>query len=256
MKERKILIVDDEAPIRTLLQTALSRAGYTVRAATGAEQALEILAQEQIPVMFIDLGLETMTGFELCETIREDSPDAVIYALSGHAGLFDRHDFEEAGFNGYDAKPIVLENVFKYAADAFEWLDQQDRRKSTAKVIKRILLIDDDNHFRTMLRIMLEQEGYTVTEASSGEEGCRLYSEQTSDLVITDMVMGGISGLDTALAIKEKSPEAKFIVVSGGDWYGADAEFEMSRSLGAMTLKKPFAHKDLLQAITHLQKQI
>jgi len=100
---------------------------------------------------------------------------------------------------------------------------------------------------------MLENEGYSVTEASSGEEGYRLYSEQVVDLVITDIVMGGINGIETALEIKGKYPDARFIVISGNTWYGAATEFEMANVLGALTLKKPFERKAILQAIKQLQ---
>ena len=69
MSERKILVVDDEASIREMLEMALSKAGYLVRLATGAEEALGILRKEYIPVMFIDVGLEKMNGFELCVNV-------------------------------------------------------------------------------------------------------------------------------------------------------------------------------------------
>jgi len=252
MNSRKILVVEDEAAVRDLFKMALNRVGCTVSTATCAEEALAVLAQDQIPVIFIDLGLETMDGFELCERIRKDNQNAVIYAISGHAGLFDPSDFKEAGFDGYDAKPINLQNLYKIVTDSFERIDQL-AKSSTAKVIKRILIIDDDDQFRKMLRFMLENEGYSVTEASSGEEGYRLYSEQIVDLVITDIVMGGINGIETALEIKKNYPDARFIVISGGNWYGADAEFEMANVLGALTLKKPFERKAILQAIEQLQ---
>jgi YesN/AraC family two-component response regulator len=80
-------------------------------------------------------------------------------------------------------------------------------------------------------------------EASSGEEGCIRYFEQPVDLIITDIVMGGKNGIETALDIKETNPEAKFILVSGCSWHWIDAEFEMAHALGAQTLKKPFERK-------------
>jgi len=249
---RKILVVDDEAPIRDTIKMAFNRVGYKVSTAACAEEALELLAKKQFPVIFIDLGLETIDGFELCERIRKDCPDSIIYALSGYAGLFDPSDFKEAGFDGYDSKPINTQNLYKIVTNSFERIDQL-AKSSADKVIKQILIIDDDDRFRKMLRSMLENEGYTVMEASSGEEGCRLYSEQIVDLVITDIVMGGINGIETALEIKEEYPDARFIVISGGNWYGADAEFEMANVLGALTLKKPFERKAILQAIKQLQ---
>jgi|GEM_PF-234297 CheY-like chemotaxis protein len=255
MNSSKILVVDDEAPIRNMLKMALNRVGYKVITATCAEEALDILAQDQIPVIFIDLGLDTMDGFELCERVRKDDSDAMIYALSGHAGLFDPQDFKEAGFDGYEAKPMIIENILEIVKDSFERIELL-AKKSSVKVIKRILVIDDDDQLRKMLRKMLEYEGYAVSEASSGEEGCIRYSEQPADLIITDLVMPGKSGIETAVAIKEDYPDAKFILMSGCDWYGIDAEFEVAKSLGALTIKKPFEKKNMLTAIKQMQNLI
>ncbi len=255
MSNNKILVVDDEASIRNMLKMALNRIGYEVRIAKGAEEALEILEQDQIPVIFIDLGLDTMDGFELCELVRKDDPEAMIYALSGHAGLFDPKDFIDAGFDGYETKPIEIEKLYKIVKESFERIDQL-AKKSTVKVIKQILIIDDDDQLRRMLRRMLEHDGYTVSEASSGEEGCIRYSEQPADLIITDLVMPGKSGIETAMDIKEEYPDAKFIIMSGCDWYGIDAEFEVAKSLGALTIKKPFEKKNMLTAIKQMQNLI
>jgi CheY-like chemotaxis protein len=119
MKERKILIVDDELTVREVLEMAFNRAGYAVRSATCAEEALAILKQESVPLMFIDLGLEKMNGFELCQIIRKSKPDAVIYALTGYAGVFGDREISEAGFDGYFAKPVSVETLYKAAKESF-----------------------------------------------------------------------------------------------------------------------------------------
>ena len=123
MSKRKILVVDDEASIREMLEMALSKAGYLVRLATGAEEALGILRKEYIPVMFIDVGLEKMNGFELCENIRKSNPEAIIYALTGYAGIFGPQEMLEAGFDDYFGKPISLKNIYQAVKESFMKLD-------------------------------------------------------------------------------------------------------------------------------------
>jgi len=168
---------------------------------------------------------------------------------------FCLQDFKEAGFDGYEVKLMIIKNLSKIIKGSFERTELLAKR-SSAKVIKRILIIDDDDQLRKMLRNMLENEGYMVSEASSGEEGCIRFSEQPADLIITDLVMPGKSGIETAVAIKEKYPDAKFILISGCDWYGIDAEFEVAKSLGAITVKKPFERKSILTAINQIQNLI
>jgi DNA-binding response OmpR family regulator len=118
--EKKILIVDDEDTIRELLEKAFCKAGYCVRLATCAKEALEFLRKEYIPVIFVDLGLEKMNGFELCGHIRKASPSSLIYALSGYAELFSSSDIREAGFDDYFTKPVSIDTLYKVAKDSFE----------------------------------------------------------------------------------------------------------------------------------------
>ncbi len=245
MSQKRILVVDDDTQVRELLEQALSKAGYTVRLASSAEEALKIVARENFGVMIIDLGLEPMNGFELCEVIRKKYSDQIIFALSGYAQLFGSHEILEAGFNDYFAKPIELQTLYEAVNESFRKLAEQAAKQP----IERIMIVDDDSQFRRILRQMLEHEGYMVTEAGNGEEGLKRFSKARVDLVITDIIMPGKEGLETMLEIMEMDPRVKFIVVSGSRWYGAEAEFDVARSLGARTLKKPFKLKEILSLI-------
>lgn len=245
---RKILVVDDEPIILNMLDDAFSKVGYSVFLAANANEAFEILKQELIPLMIIDLGLEPMNGFELCENIRKDNPEAVIYALTGYAGLFGSHEILEAGFDDYLAKPISLNDLYQTVKEAFEKLD----KLSETKAIKRILIVDDDDQIRKLLRRMLEHEGYEVIEAADGNEAIELHSAKAFDLIIIDIIMPGKEGIETIIDIKNDDPHAKFIVISGVQWYGSDVEFEIAKTLGAQTLKKPFKREALLEAISRV----
>jgi CheY-like chemotaxis protein len=249
MAERKILVVDDEPIILEMLSDAFGKAGYAVFQSTNAEQAIEILGQETIPVMFIDLGLETMNGFELCEYIRKENPEAIIYALTGYAGLFGPNEIFEAGFDNYFAKPISLQDIYTAVRESFEKLD----RLADKKAIKRILVVDDDDQFRKMLRKVLEQESYEVVEASDGNEAIKRFSETPADLVITDIVMPVKGGIETILEIKKARPDVAFIAVSGDGWHAFEIDFDMAKTLGARTLKKPFKREEILNIIKQLQ---
>lgn len=124
MRDRKILVIDGEHHIREMLKMAFGGAGFSVFSANCAEEALEILKKEPIRLMFIDLGLENMNGFELCETIRKDIPYAIIYALTGFAGKLGRHEITEAGFDGCLAKPITVVTLYKVIKKSFIRLDK------------------------------------------------------------------------------------------------------------------------------------
>jgi len=128
MASKKILVVDDEAIIRDLLEYSLGKEGYSVRTVASGEEALEILGQESIPVIFIDLGLDlsTISGFKLCEKVRKEYPNAILYALTGYAKFFDPHEFRKAGFDDYFAKPVNVESIYQALRNSFKKIDQQN----------------------------------------------------------------------------------------------------------------------------------
>ena len=122
--ERKILVVDDEMSVRDLFEDAFCDIGYEVRLAEGAEQALGILKEEYIDVIFLDLKLFGINGIELCRQIRNSKPISIIYAITGWSTLFEIEECREAGFDDYFTKPIKLDMLFKAVEDAFEKLDR------------------------------------------------------------------------------------------------------------------------------------
>ncbi len=122
--DKKILVVDDEEAIRHMLNTAFSRAGYTVVCAESAEAGLQVLEQDDIHVMFLDLKLPQMNGVDLCKQIRRDRPLDVIYAITGYTSLFELAGCREAGFDDYFSKPAELQTLLRAAGDAFEKLDR------------------------------------------------------------------------------------------------------------------------------------
>ena len=126
--ERKLMIVDDEVSIRDLFLSAFSDADYSVHLAENGEQALRILKQQEIDLIFLDLKLFGMNGIELCRQIKKDKPVSIIYAITGWTGLFEVEECREAGFDDYFTKPFQLDVLFKAVEDAFEKLDRWKRR--------------------------------------------------------------------------------------------------------------------------------
>ncbi len=255
MSQKTILVADADTDVLSLLATSFDSAGYQTRLASNSDDALKILAKETIAVMFIDLGLEPMNGFELCEQIRQDRSDAVIYALTKYNKLFGPRDIRQAGFDGYFAVPFLPERILQAAKEAYEKIDSWALR-SRQHAIKRILIIDDDDQMRRMLRQMLELEGYAVSEASDGPEGIGRQAAQPADLIILDIVMPGKSGVETMTAIRKTDPEVEFIVVSGGGFYNAEIELDMAQTLGARALKKPFERNQLLTMIKEMHVSV
>ncbi len=120
MAKKEILVVDDEATIRNMMTLSFSRAGYGVQTAESGEEAVDILKDVNIDVMFLDLNLPGMNGIELCRRIRKDRPMAIMYAVTGFASLFELADCRDAGFEDYFIKPVNMKTLISRAGDAFE----------------------------------------------------------------------------------------------------------------------------------------
>lgn len=129
MNKNEILVVDDDESIRKMFYDSFTRAGYVVRLAASAEEALETLEKRRFHVMFLDLKLPGMSGIDLCREVREKDPSAIIFAITAYASIFELSDCLDAGFNDYFTKPVSLEALFIATRDAFEKVASHSDRK-------------------------------------------------------------------------------------------------------------------------------
>ena len=113
-----------------------------------------------------------------------------------------------------------------------------------------ILIIDDQQAVRALLRAVLEDAGYQVTEAANGRQGLELYRFRPTDLVITDIVMPELNGLDLMLELTREFIDAKVIAITGV--VGQENLLDKAKLLGARrTFQKPFGIPELLDAVRY-----
>jgi len=119
--------------------------------------------------------------------------------------------------------------------------------------MKRILIIEDEDRLRNMLRLSLERLGYTVAEARDGAEGLAQFAKQSPDLVLTDLVMPEKEGLETIQELSKRKPGLKIIAMTGGGRSDARDTLKMALHFGAsLALSKPFALDSLASAVENL----
>lgn len=114
-----------------------------------------------------------------------------------------------------------------------------------------ILVVDDQDQVRRLIRETLEQAGYEVEEARDGKEGLDRYRAKSPDLVIMDVLMPDQDGLETIMTLRREFPDARVIAMTGGsDAFGGLNFLDVAKMLGARrTLQKPFELKALLDAV-------
>jgi DNA-binding NtrC family response regulator len=117
----------------------------------------------------------------------------------------------------------------------------------------RIVLVDDDEDLRKMLRRVLERAGHEVQEAEDGRVAIELYGKTSSDLIITDLVMPEHEGIQTIVECLRRHPDAKIIAMSGGGRMNPGVNLDAARKLGAVgSLGKPFTHREFVDLVAQV----
>ena len=115
----------------------------------------------------------------------------------------------------------------------------------------KILVVDDNAMMRSMIRDMLHIGGYAVIVADEGKAALSLIRKDSPDLVITDILMPEMDGMETILEIRERYPKMRIIAISGGGAGLRDKDLlETAESFNLMgTLEKPFTTEKLLDVV-------
>lgn len=114
----------------------------------------------------------------------------------------------------------------------------------------KILVIDDEEMVRNVIKRILERNGYEVVVALNGRDGAEMYRESPADAIICDILMPEKDGLEVLIELKRDFPEVKIIVISGGGTHGMLDYLQAAKKLGAVdALAKPFRNQDLLSAV-------
>jgi DNA-binding response OmpR family regulator len=114
----------------------------------------------------------------------------------------------------------------------------------------RILLIDDETELRTLMGLVLSDEGYEISHAANGNEAIRLHRENPFNLIIAELIMKDKNGFETLAELRRQAAPTKFIATAKSSWMPPELFLQMARQLGAHSaLSKPFLHEEMLHAV-------
>jgi CheY-like chemotaxis protein len=113
-----------------------------------------------------------------------------------------------------------------------------------------ILIVDNEALLVETLSRALKSKGHTIVTASNGIEGLKRFAEGACDLVITDIIMPDMDGIEMMMKIRQRAPAVKIIAMSGGGRTGNVELVKAAAQLGAVaTLRKPIRMAELFQAV-------
>ena len=171
----RILVVDDEPPIRKLLRVGLASQGYAVSEAPNAKAAIELMAQEKPDLVLLDLGLPGMSGHELLRKWRDDGFDMPVVILSSRTDESGIVDALELGADDYITKPFGMNELVARIRVALRHRFQQQGERPvfqtgdlSVDLVKRIVKVEGKEVKLSpkeydILRILVQYAGKVLT---------------------------------------------------------------------------------------------
>lgn len=250
-----ILVVEDDKAVRAMVVATLTDLGYKPLQAGDAASALAII-ESGVPIdlLFTDVVMPgPLKSTELVGKVRERMPDIAVLYTSGYT----RESIVHHG--RLDAGVELLSKPYSRAALARKIRHVLDRQMKALKTIKpasneaplasgsassaTILVCEDEPAIREIYADLLQSKGYDVLLAATGQDALKLSSAHELHLLITDVGLPDMSGLELAKRIQESRPTCAVLIASGRH-APLPTELKNTTFLG-----KPFGAKELYEAV-------
>jgi len=234
----KILIVDDQKSICDTVSTILETEKYEVHTSNDGYEAIEKVKETSYDIAFIDIKMPGINGVEVLREIRKISPETTVVMMTAYAVEELIKQALDEGAHTCIYKPFDMEKIIETIKNV------------TEKTI--LLIVDDDLNIRELFNLRLTEKGYKVVSVSSGEEAVKLAERKPPDVILLDVVMPDMDGIETLKKIKEllkeKLPEV--IMMSS---YDVENKIKQALELGARQFfKKPINVDILTRSIKEL----
>jgi len=265
---RRILVVDDNDTNRHVIGGLLAGADYDVETAASGIEALSVLeraaaAGTPFQAVLTDNRMPGIDGLELARRIRAtpaiEATRLVLYSSIDDKS--DRHKLRELGFAGHLSKPMrraellaTLERVLSAAALEFT---QRLRAIVTRDVIvedhqrrgRAVLLVEDNATNRRVAEIFLERAGCDVLLAADGSEALAILADRTVDLVLMDVQMPGMDGLEATRRIRRDVQGGARVPIVGLTANALKEQAEACRAAGMDDVIAKPLERDRLEAV-------
>jgi len=250
----KILIVDDDQMNCDLLQTVFMRHGYQVITTTSGREGLNLFRKHTPRITLLDLRMPEMDGLTVLKEIRAIDPEAPVIILGGGATEVQENQARSLRVTDFIRRGLSLDIL----VEAVHRVSQMPAKVNPTPVspippfagqetAESVLVVDDDPLVRDLLVQFLSLRGYRTLGVKDGYEALRVVEEAAPDLMLLDMVMPGLSGIDVLKALREKEYPGGVIIMTGSH---NEEMLEEAWSLGPQeVLGKPIALDRLLTAI-------
>jgi PAS domain S-box-containing protein len=233
-----VLTIDDDPAARELMKRFLSREGFQPVLADSGEAGLRLARELRPNVITLDVMMPKMDGWSVLQQLKADASlrDIPVIMVS-----------------------IVDDKNLGYTLGAADYLTKPVDREHLGRVLSRyrcahppcpVLLIEDDDTTRGMMRTMLEREGWKVTEAVNGREGLERVAESRPNVILLDLMMPEMDGFEflSTLRKREGGDKIPVVVITAKELTPEDRKM-LNGSVERVLLKGEFSRQDLLNRV-------
>jgi DNA-binding NtrC family response regulator len=252
MSKGNVLVVDDEDVLRDTMVEILTMGGFHATGVSGGAEALGELEKHGYDLLISDVMMPKMNGMELVAKVHEKKPRLETIVVSGHGTEATKDKLDMMGVYGYLEKPVRAADIISIAEKAVKSnrLERIGCEKKDPQLVfsrERILIADDDPAMLDVLYDGLSQQGYNVTRVRNGEQAYEMFLINDYDMIILDVNMPGLNGIETVRTIRENDPFTYVLLISGE---AMKTEIQEALDCGANKfLAKPFQISKLLDMV-------
>ena len=252
MSKGNVLVVDDEEVVRDTMVEILTIGGFHVTGMSGGTAALGELDKHDYDLLISDVMMPKMNGMELVAKVHEKKPRLETIVVSGHGTEATKDKLDMMGVYGYLEKPVRAADLISIAEKAVKSnrIERIGCEKKGPQLVfsrERILIADDDPAMLDVLKDGLSRQGFNVTAVHNGERAYEMFLINDYDMIILDVNMPGLNGIDTVRTVRENDPFTYVLLISGE---AMKTEIQEALDCGANKfLAKPFQISKLLDIV-------
>lgn len=223
----KLLVVDDEPGICDILKKTFSPIGFSVLTANNGQAALSIVRKEKPKIVFLDVRMLGMSGLEVLKEIKKLDNTIKVIMVTVMDDEKTKAEAMRLGADEFVTKPFISDQLEEIVT------------REIAELIKpKILVVDDEEDVvERLTNIVLRRFNCLVEKANDGTQALQKLKKDTFDVVLLDIKMPGLSGIDVIKEAVKFTPQTKILAISA---YDSQAVADEALKAGALDfLPKP-----------------
>lgn len=239
----KVLVVDDNEEFCKSVTDNLELEGYEVITVLDGLKALDLVKRNNFALVLMDIKMPVMDGVETFKKIKQIAPEIPVIMITAFA-VEDliREALREGAFGTLN-KPLDFDELFELI------------ERATAANGTMILVADDDENLCSSMKDVLEDSGYRVSVAYDGSTAVEMTRRNNFDIILIDLKMPILNGLETYLAIRDIRPDVVAIIITGHAKDMDDMVQEAIQKRAYTCLEKPVNMDTLISMLERIKEQ-